>query len=80
MPELSEDASQQLLIHQFLNGLPVLLSRQLRAVGNMTNLEQLVKCAKVLMVVDDNSREVAAVYMETYKLPKLKTQIQELTA
>ena len=47
------------------------MSRQLRAVGNTTNLEQLVKRTKVLMVVDHNSREVAAVHMETYKLPKL---------
>ena len=80
MPELSEDASRQLLIHQFLNGLPAPVSRQLRAVGNTTNLEQLVERAKVLMVVDDNSREVAAVQLETSELPKLKTQIQELTA
>ena len=32
------------------------------------------------MVVDDNSREVAVVQLETSELPKLKTQIQELTA
>ena len=80
MPQLSEDASRQLLIHQFLNGLPAPVSRQLRAVGNTTNLKQLVESAKVLMIVDDNSREVAAVQLETSKLPKLKTQIQELTA
>ena len=80
MPELSEDASRQLLIHQFLNGLPAPVSHQLRAVGNATNLEQLVERAKVLMVVDDNSREVDAVQLETSELPKLKSQIQELTA
>ena len=80
MPELSEDASRQLLINQFLNGLPAPVSRQLQAVGNTTNLEQFVERAKVLMVVDDNSREVAAVQLETSELPKLKTQIQELTA
>ena len=46
----------------------------------MTNLEQLVECAKVLLVVDDSSKEVAAVQLETSKLPNLKAQIQELTA
>ena len=80
MPELSGDARQQLLIHQFLNSLPVPVSRQLQAVGNTTNLEQLIKRTKVPMIVDHNSREIAAVHMETYKLPKLKIQIQELTA
>ena len=38
MPELSEDVSQQLLIHQFLIGLLAPVSCQLRAVGNTTNL------------------------------------------
>ena len=38
MPELSEDASQQLLIHQFLNGLPALVSRQLRARQTLSSL------------------------------------------
>ena len=39
MPELPEDVSWQLLIHQFLNGLPVPVSCQLQAVRNTTNLE-----------------------------------------
>ena len=73
MPELSGDASRQLLIHQFLIGLPTPVSCQLQAVGNMTDLKQLVRRAKVLMIVDDNSREIAAVQLETSELPKLKT-------
>ena len=32
------------------------------------------------MVVGENSRDVTAVQLETSELPKLKTQIQELTA
>ena len=49
----------QLLIHQFLIGLPAVVGHQLRAVGNMTNLEQLVKRTKVLVIIDDSSKEVA---------------------
>ena len=45
--ELSHDASKQLLIHQFLTGLSAPISQQLRAIGNMTNLDQLVECAIV---------------------------------
>ena len=70
MPELSDDASWQLLIHQFLTGLPAPVSRQLRAVGNMTNLEQLVERAKVLMVVD-SSDKVAAV--QSYRTCNIRT-------
>ena len=75
MSELVEDAIQQLLIHQFLAGLPAPVSRQLRAVGNTTNLEQIVERAKVLMVVD-SSEKIAAVQSEN---SGLKAQIQELT-
>ena len=78
MPELSEDASWQLLIHHFLIGLLAPVSRQLRVVGNTINLEQLVECAKVMMVVDDNSREVTAIQSETSKLPKLKLKSKNL--
>ena len=77
MPKLPEDTSRQLLIHQFLIGLPAVVSRQLWVVGNMTNLEQLIECAKV-MVVDDSSKEVAAVQSETSELPNLKVQIQDM--
>ena len=78
MPELAEDASQQLLIHQFLAGLPAPVSRQLRAVGNTTNLEQIVERAKVLMVVDSGEK-VAAVQSENSEVSSLKAQIQEHT-
>ena len=79
MPELSNDAYQQLLIHQFLTGLPAPVSRQLRAVGNTTNLEQIVERAKVLMVVDSSDRTIAAIQSEASEVSKLKTQIEELT-
>ena len=79
MPELSDEARQQLLIHQFLTGLPAPVSRQLRAVGNTTNLEQLVEWAKVLMVIDGGDGKIAAVQSEDTEVSKLKTQIEELT-
>ena len=78
MPELAENASQQLLIHQFLAGLPAPVSCQLQAVGNTTNLEQIVELAKVLMVVD-SSEKIAAVQSENSEVSSLKAQIQELT-
>jgi len=80
MPELSADARKQLLIHQFLAGLPVSLIRRLRASGNTANLDELVERAKILMVVDSGERQTAAVYFGTSEVSELKSQIQELTA
>ena len=45
----------------------------------MTNLEQLVERAKVLMVIDSSDEKIAAVQSEAPEVLKLKTQIQELT-
>ena len=49
MPELimTADVRKQLLIHQFLAGLPTSLSYQLRASGNTTDLYELVQRASV---------------------------------
>ena len=44
----------------------------------MTNLEQIVEHAKVLMVVD-SSQKIAAVQSENFEASDLKAQIQELT-
>ena len=76
--QLPEDASWQLLIHQFLIALLKLMDRHLRVVKNTTNLQQLVERTKVLMVVDENSREVAAVQSETSEPPKLKFKSKNL--
>ena len=39
MPELDQAAREPLLLHQFLTGLPVAVSRQLRATGETYTLE-----------------------------------------
>ena len=80
MPELTADARKQLLIHQFLAGLPATLSRQLRASGNTQDLDELVQRAKILMVVDSGEQQTAAVYSGATEVSELKSQIQELTA
>jgi len=80
MPDLTADAWKQLLIHQFLVGLPTSLSRQLRAGGNMQDLDELVQRAKILMVVDSGEWQTVAVYSGTSEVSELKPQIQELTA
>ena len=53
MPGLAIKAKQQLLLHQILAGLPISVSQQLRATGDTKVLDQVVKPAKLLMVVQE---------------------------
>ena len=80
MPELTADARKQLLIHQFLAGLPASLSHQFRASGNTTDLDELVQHGKILMVMNNDERQMAAVHLDASEVSELKSQIQELTA
>ncbi|XP_065889767.1 retroviral-like aspartic protease 1 [Dysidea avara] len=75
MPGLTADARKQLLIHQFLAGLPASLSRQLRASGNTADLDELVQRAKILMVVDGGERQTVAVHSGISEVSELKSQI-----
>ena len=43
MPRLDNTARDQLLLHQFLAGLPVSVSQQLRATGEARNLNSSIK-------------------------------------
>lgn len=49
MPGLAAEAKQQLLLHQFLTGLPISVSQQLRATDDTNVLDQVVERAKLLM-------------------------------
>ena len=60
MPDISAAAKEQLVLHQFLSGLPQEVSKQLRATGVMTTLTDVVERAKLLMTIEYHS-EAAAV-------------------
>ena len=49
MPTADAAIRQQLLIHQFLTGLPAEISKRLRAAGEIDDLGQLIQRAKLLM-------------------------------
>ena len=76
---LTADAatSKQLLLHQFLNGLPSSLSTQLRAGGQVEDLKTAMERAKLLMTLKEKPEETAAV--QTAEVTALKDQISELT-
>ena len=52
MPDVDEGTRRQLLRHQFLAGLPAVVSKQLRATGEIDDLEKMVDRAKLLFTLD----------------------------
>jgi len=52
MPDISAQTMEQLLLHQLLMGLPIEVSKQLRATGATDTLKTVVERAKILMTVE----------------------------
>ena len=71
----------QLLLHQFLTGLPHEVSKQLRATG-VTTLTAAIERAKILMTVEQHTLEatVAAAQPKPTELLQLQQQITDLSA
>ena len=59
MPDISDAAREQLLLHQFLSGLPQDISKQLRATGAMTTLTVAMQWARLLMTIEDQGETAA---------------------
>ena len=55
MPELDKNAGEQMLIYQFLTGVPTAISQQLRATGEAKELTKVVEQACLLMTIDNYS-------------------------
>ena len=81
MPGLEANTKKQLVLHQFLAGLPSTVSRQLRAAGETKNLETAVERAKLLLALgeQDNVKPAAAVSEQDDSLELLRTQMTKLT-
>ncbi len=85
MPDLSDrKAKEQLLLHQFLAGLPSSVSRQLHATGDITELNSPVERARLLMAIDAQFEGQPAAAMavaseSSEAVKQLREQITELT-
>ena len=81
IPEMEADASKPLVLHQFLSGLPTLISRQLRATGDTKELDAVVQRVKVLVTVSEQEQTAAmhTVHKSPREVDNLKMQITELT-
>ena len=76
MPEAGEGTRKQLLLHQFVSGLPVNISKQLRATGALDDLDIVVERAKLLMTIEEPQKTAA---VQTNEIQDLKEQISLLT-
>ena len=84
MPKTDVPTRQQLLIHQFLTGLPDAVSKQLRATGDIDDLDKLVQRAKLLMTIDAQGsgkpeEKSAAVQQPLSQMEALTEQVAALT-
>ena len=52
MPDVTGAAREQLLLHQFVAGLPASVSKQLGAAGDVTRIEAALERACLLMVLE----------------------------
>ena len=76
IPEASDYTRKQLLLHQFVSGLPASISKQLRATGEVNDLDVVMERAKLLMIIEE-PQKVAAI--QTTEIQDLKEQISLLT-
>ena len=78
MTNLDPAAREQVLLHQFLAGLPPSVSRQIRATVEARELEQTVKHARLLMAISEQEH-TAAIPEDPSELQQLRKQVQNLT-
>ncbi len=79
MPNIDAETREQLLLHQFLAGLPTAVSRQLRAAGQTKNLEKVVERARLLMVLEEQGQVSAVASEDDSQLKQLREQISVLS-
>ena len=79
MPEADAATRKQLLLHQFLNGLPNYVSRQLRAAGEISDLDKPLEQAKLLLTIEEQEKTAAIQATVPAEVVALKEQISALT-
>ena len=86
VPGLDVNTREQMLIHQFLMGLPTDISRQLRASGETKELTKVVEQARLLMTIENQSllQSVAACASTVdtgtkEEMSQLQNQVEALT-
>ena len=81
MPELVGGPRNQVLLHQFLSGIPEDISKPIRAASEVKSLEQAVEKARLLIAVDSNNPSAVAAVSDSQasQVQELQVQISALT-
>jgi len=85
MPDIDRPARDQLLLHQFLAGLPVSVSKQLRATGDVNKVDTALERARLLMALEVEGGEKPSMVTATtiseggQQVQRLQEQVKELT-
>ena len=59
MPDAETTMRNQLLLHQFISGLPAHIGKQLQATGEVINLDRMLEWAKLLMTIEEPQKTAA---------------------
>ena len=76
MSDIDIDACDQLLLHQFLMGLPLAVSKQLRILDDAKSLDKAVERARLLMAIKKDQMQTAVV-VGAGEVQELRKQISE---
>ena len=79
MPEADTATQQKLLIHQFLMGLPAEISKQLLATVEKEELDKLMKCPRLLMILTEKEKLDNTDQTQTSLKPLKSLQVAALT-
>ena len=74
MPDADATTRNQLLLHQFVSGLPAHIAKQLRATGEVSDLDRVLERAKLLMTIEE-PQKTAASKLVRYKNSESKCQL-----
>ena len=69
----------QLLLHQFLTGLPDAASRQIRATDDVKTLDAAVECSRLLMALGDSGHMAACSARNDQRIGTVKGEVEKLT-
>ena len=82
MANMDDIVRETLLLHQFVVGLPIPISRHIRAAGNPQKLNTVVDRTRVLMTIEEQCSKTAAVCDKTVgmnELQQLQKQVEILS-
>ena len=80
MPDADVATRNQLLLHQFVSGLPAHIGKQLRATGEVSDLDRVLEWAKLLMTIEEPQKTAAVQTSEVLELREQESALTEQVA